>query len=240
MWFMPIALASVTLISTGLGGMAALRFRDRLHLLLGFSSGAVIAVALFDVLPEVFALGGGSSYMPLAAIGFLAFFALERYTALHRSREHVHTAIAHEQELGTLSAAGLTFHSFLDGVAIGVGFQTSAKIGLLIALGIIAHDLSDGLNTVTVLLAHGNPRKRAISWLAADMIAPVLGAATALVINLHGLLPWLLAFFAGSFLYIGASDLLPEAKEHDSPWVGVATAMGMLAIYLATQMLRRV
>ena len=240
MWFMPIALASVTLISTGLGGMAALRFRDRLHLLLGFSSGAVIAVALFDVLPEVFALGGGSSYMPFAAIGFLAFFALERYTALHRSREHVHTAIAHEQELGTLSAAGLTFHSFLDGVAIGVGFQTSAKIGLLIALGIIAHDLSDGLNTVTVLLAHGNPRKRAISWLAADMIAPVLGAATALVINLHGLLPWLLAFFAGSFLYIGASDLLPEAKEHDSPWVGVATAMGMLAIYLATQMLRKV
>ena len=190
MWFMPIILASATLISTGLGGMAALRFRDRLHLLLGFSSGAVIAVALFDVLPEVFALGGGSSYMPFAAIGFLAFFALERYTALHRSREHVHTAIAHEQELGTLSAAGLTFHSFLDGVAIGVGFQTSAKIGLLIALGIIAHDLSDGLNTVTVLLAHGNPRKRAISWLAADMIAPVLGAATALVINLHGLLPW--------------------------------------------------
>jgi ZIP family zinc transporter len=240
MQVMPIILASATLISTGLGGMAALRFRDRLHLLLGFSSGAVIAVALFDVLPEVFALGGGSSYMPFAAIGFLAFFGLERYTALHRSREHVHTAIAHEQELGTLSAAGLTFHSFLDGVAIGVGFQTSAKIGLLIALGIIAHDLSDGLNTVTVLLAHGNPRKRAISWLAADMIAPVLGAATALVINLHGLLPWLLAFFAGSFLYIGASDLLPEAKEHDSPWVGVATAMGMLAIYLATQMLRRV
>ncbi len=189
---MPIVLASATLISTGLGGMAALRFRDRLHLLLGFSAGAVMAVALFDILPEVFALDGGSSYMPFAAAGFLAFFGLERYTALHRSREHVHTATAHEQELGTLSAAGLTFHSFLDGV-----------------------------------------------WLAADMIAPVLGAATALVINLDGLLPWLLAFFAGSFLYIGASDLLPEAREHDSPWVGVATAMGMSAIYLATEVLRR-
>jgi zinc transporter, ZIP family len=239
MQVMPIVLAWATLISTGLGGMAALRFRDRLHLLLGFSAGAVMAVALFDILPEVFALEGGSSYMPFAAAGFLAFFGLERYTALHRSREHVHTATAHEQELGTLSAAGLTFHSFLDGVAIGVGFQTSAKIGLLIALGIIAHDLSDGLNTVTVVLAHGSPRTRAMSWLAADMIAPVLGAATALIINLDGLLPWLLAFFAGSFLYIGASDLLPEAKEHDSPWVGVATAMGMLAIYLVTGMVRR-
>src|SRR5215469_3754613 len=119
MRFIAIIFASLTLISTGLSGMAAIRFRDRLHLLLGFSSGAVIAVALFDILPEVFALDGGASYMPLAAIGFLVFFGLERYTALHGSREHEHAAHAHEQELGALSAAGLTFHSFLDGVAIG-------------------------------------------------------------------------------------------------------------------------
>jgi ZIP family zinc transporter len=238
MRFMPILFASLTFISTGLGGIAALRFRDRLHLLLGFSSGAVIAVALFDILPEVFALNGGASYIPLAAVGFLAFFALERYTAMHRSREHVHASTTHEQELGALSAAGLTFHSFLDGVAIGVGFQASVKIGLLIALGIIAHDLSDGLNTVTVVLAHGNPMKRAIFWLAADMSAPVLGATTTILINLNGVLPWLLAFFAGSFIYIGASDLLPEAKEHDSPWVGVATALGMFAIYLITRVLQ--
>jgi ZIP family zinc transporter len=239
MQFMPIILASVTLISTGLGGMVALRFRDRLHLLLGFSSGAVIAVVLFDILPEIFPLDRGSSYMPLATVGFLAFFGLERYAALPRSREQLHAPTPHEQELGALSAAGLTFHSFLDGVAIGAGFQTSTRIGLLIALGIIVHDLSDGLNTVTVVLAHGNPRKRAMFWLAADMISPVLGAATALLINLHGLLPLVLAFFAGSFLFIGASDLLPEAQEHDSPLVVVVTSMGMLAIYLATRMLRR-
>jgi zinc transporter ZupT len=238
MRLMPLIFASVTLVSTGVGGMAALRFRDRLHLLLGFSSGAVIAVAIFDILPEVFELGRGSSYMPLVAVGFLAFFALERYTSMHRSREHVHTAMAHEQELGALSAAGLTFHSFLDGVAIGVGFQTSQKIGLLIAFGIIAHDLSDGLNTVTVVLAHGNPLRRATFWLALDMIAPLLGAATTLLINLDGILPWLLAFFAGSFLYIGASDLLPEAREHDSPLVGVTTFLGMLAVYLTSRLLR--
>src|ERR1700730_19209249 len=170
--FMPIILASATLVSPGLGGMAAFRFRDRLHLLLGFSSGAVIAVALFDILPEVFAMDAGSSYMPLVAVGFLAFFGLERYTAMHRSREHVHALTTHEQELGTLSAGGLALHSFLDGVAIGVGFQTSAKVGLLIALGIIAHDLSDGLNTVTVVLAHGSPRKSATMWLAPDAVAP--------------------------------------------------------------------
>ncbi|MBF6560080.1 MAG: ZIP family metal transporter [Candidatus Binataceae bacterium] len=237
MRLMPILLAAVTLVSTGLGGMAAFRFRDRLHLLLGFSSGAVLGVALFDIIPEVFALRGGSDYMPFAAIGFLAFFALERYTAMHRAHEHAHAAEAHEQELGALSAAGLALHSFLDGVAIGVGFQTSAQVGFLIALGIIAHDLSDGLNTVTVVLAHGNPPRRASFWLAVDMIAPLVGAATTLIFNLRGALPWVLAFFAGSFLYIGASDLLPEAREHDSPWVGVATSLGLLAIYLTTRIL---
>lgn len=235
---MAIMFACVTLVSTGVGGVAAIRLRDRLHLLLGFSSGAVLAVALFDILPEVFALAGPTSpVMPVAALGFLAFFALERYTAMHRAREHAHTVEIHEAELGVVAAAGLAFHSFLDGIAIGVGFQTSARIGLLIALGVITHDFSDGLNTVTVVLAHGNPLRRAALWLAIDMMTPVLGAATTLLFRLQGLLPWMLAFFAGSFLYIGASDLLPEARAHDSPLVGVATAMGMLAIFLISLVL---
>jgi hypothetical protein len=79
---MPLIAAAATFGSTGLGGMAALRFRDHRHLLLGFSSGTVIGVALFDLLPEVFAMGGGPSRMALAAIGFLTFFGLERYTAM--------------------------------------------------------------------------------------------------------------------------------------------------------------
>ncbi|MGH7878283.1 MAG: hypothetical protein ACREQD_02175, partial [Candidatus Binataceae bacterium] len=83
------------------------------------------------------------------------------------------------------------------------------------------------------------PLRRAWRWLLVDMLAPVLGAATTMALHLNqGILPWLLAFFAGSFLYVGASDLLPEAREHDSPLVGIATAMGMLAIYLTTQFLR--
>ena len=233
-----ILFACMTLFSTGLGGVAAIRFRDRLHLLLGFSSGAVLGVALFDIIPEVFAINGGAQVMPFAACGFLAFFALERYTAMHRAREHAHATQAHVQEFGIIVAAGLSVHSFLDGVAIGVGFQTSSHIGLLIALGVIAHDLSDGLNTVTVVLAHGNPLRRAALWLIVDMVTPVIGALSTLAVGLSpAVLPWVLAFFAGSFLYIGASDLLPEAREHDSPLVAVATMGGLLAIYLITRVL---
>ncbi|HEX4209630.1 MAG TPA: hypothetical protein VHY56_04495, partial [Candidatus Binataceae bacterium] len=120
---MAILFACFTLVSTGMGGIAAIRLRDRMHLLLGFSSGAVLGVALFDLLPEIILAGGAAApMMPMVAVGFLAFFALERVTALHRSREHAHMADGHEQELGAMAAAGLAMHSFLDGFAIGVGF----------------------------------------------------------------------------------------------------------------------
>jgi ZIP family zinc transporter len=237
----PLLVACATFVSTGVGGLAAIRFRDQRHLLLGFSAGAVLAVVFFDLLPEVFA-GPGTrhSVMLAASAGFLAFFALERYTALHKSREHPHHAKDHDPELGVLSAAGLSVHSFLDGIAIGIGFQASADVGLVIALAVITHDFSDGLNTVNDVLAHGNPLRRSIVWLLVDMVAPILGAASTLLFTLpQDTLPWLLAFFSGFFLYVGASDLLPEAQEHDSPMVAVATAAGMLVIFVVTSFLPR-
>ena len=236
---MAVLLALVTFFSTGLGGLAAIRLRDRLHLLLGFSAGAVLAVVLFDLVPEAFSLDASGNVMLASAAGFLAFFALERYTALHRAREHEHARVDHETEIGIIEAAGLSLHSFLDGVAIGIGFRIDAQIGLLIALAVIAHDFNDGLNTVTVVLAHGNPVRRATIWLLVDMSMPVLGAASTTFVDVpHGILPWILAFFSGSFLYIGASDLLPEAREHDSPMVGIATAAGMAAVFAVSRALR--
>jgi zinc transporter, ZIP family len=236
---MAIIFACLTFVSTCFGGIAAMRLRDRLHLLLGFSSGAVIAVVLFDVIPEIFELSGdATTVMPIVASGFLAFFGLERLTALHRSREHAHQTGVHPAEFGIIAAAGLSVHSFLDGFAIGVGFQTNYHVGLLISLAVIAHDFSDGLNTVTVVLAHGNAIERAMRWLIVDAVAPMVGALSALPLRPgEAVLPWLLAFFAGAFLYIGASDLLPEAREHDSPVVGVATTAGMLLMYLVSRYL---
>jgi len=236
---MILAVAALAFASTALGGLAAVRLRDRMHLLLGFSAGAVLGVVLFEVLPEV-ADGAAAQGLRLADLtlfsgaAFLAFFALERVTGLHGAREHEHHGgHDHHSELGVLSASGLSLHSFLDGVAVAVAFQAgSTELGVAVSIAVLAHDFSDGLNTVTVMLAHGNPLRRAVRWLVIDALAPMLGALTAVALrpSLH-VLPYLLAVFAGSFLYIGASDLLPEAREHDSPWVAVATMAGMSLLY---------
>jgi ZIP family zinc transporter len=236
---MAVALAALTFFSTGLGGLCAIRFRARLHLLLGFAAGAVLGVVLFDVLPEMFSIEGIPSFITLGtAGGFLTFFLLERITAMHAGREHPRRTDEHTSEVGVLSAIGFCVHSFLDGVGIGVGFQISANLGVLIALAVIAHDFNDGLNTVTVMLAHGNPVRRTLALLLLDMTTPVLGAASTLFFELPEVgVAWILAFFAGSFLYIGASDLLPEAREHDSPLVAVATFLAMALIFGVTRAL---
>jgi zinc transporter ZupT len=231
----------LTFVSTAAGGAVALRVRDRLHLLLGFSAGAVLGVVFFDVLPQLIERARIDSVdlsraMLVVVAGFLSFFFLERLTALHGGRDHEHQAHReHGVELGVLGAAGLSVHSFLDGVAIGAGFKTSVALGLLIGIGVLAHDFSDGLNTVTVVLAHGNTMTRAVRWLLIDAAAPILGALSVVVVPLpRHTLPYLLAFFVGFFLYIGSSDLLPEAREHDSPWVAGAAVAGLAFVYGAT------
>lgn len=239
-----LLVAGLTFFSTSLGGLAAIHFRDRMHILLGFSSGAVLGVVFFDVFPElikqidVHSLSV-SLVMLVVVTGFMAFFLLERLTRLHGAREHEHHAhITHKQELGVVGAAGLSFHSFLDGVAIGVAFKTSSAIGIVVALAVLAHDFSDGLNTVTVVLAHDDSVRRARRWLLIDATTPLLGAATVLIAHIpSSVTPWILAFFIGFFLYISSSDLLPEAREHDSPWVAVAALAGLAALFVITQAL---
>lgn len=229
-------------LSTCLGGLFALRVRGRLHLLLGFSSGAMLGVVLFDILPEVAEQAGKqqidfATILLFTAAGYMIFFALERITKLHSARTRKQGKVhLHGSELGTLGAAGLSLHSFLDGVAIAVGFHSGTELGILVSLAVLIHDFSDGLNTVTVVLAHGNSVGQARRWLLVDASAPFLGALVGILAPLpQGILLVLLASFAGSFLYISSSDLLPEAREHDSPWVLAAAFAGLAVLYTATR-----
>lgn len=230
---MVLLIAFGTFISTLVGGFFALKFRDKLHLILGFSAGAVIGVAFFDLLPE--ALNLASAYYASSAVtltvaaGFLAYLVLDRIimlTVSHGGGEEEHAGHAHNAR-GVLGASALVVHSFLDGVAVGLAFQVSAAVGAVVTLAVLAHDFSDGINTVNMILKTDGGKRRAAIWLAADALAPVLGAASTLLFSLpEKSLALVLALFCGFFLYIGASDLVPES-HHGHPKF-LTTAMTLL------------
>lgn len=218
---------------TFLGGLFALRFKDHLHLILGFSAGAVLGVTFFDLLPEALALGGeryGVSIITgTVALGFAAFMILDRLVSLHPHNED------EAGRRGALGASSLTLHSFLDGMAIGLAFQVSSVVGAIVAAAVLAHKFSDGINTVSLILKNDGTPKQAFGWLMFAAAAPVFGAAATLLFSLpEEFLGIILALFCGFFLYIGASDLLPESHHrHPTFWTTVATIVGGIVLYIA-------
>ena len=237
---LPVLISLATLVSTLLGGLFALRFSDRLHLVLGFSAGALLGVAFFDLLPESLSLSGGvhgnSLVTGLTAVGFLAFLIIDRIGQLHmqEGREGINLQ-------GKIGAAGLTVHSFLDGLAIGLAFQVSSAVGIIVSVAVLVHDFSDGINTVSFVLSNQGQRRQALTWLLADATAPVLGALSTLFFHLpEQSIGLVLALFAGFFLYIGACDLLPESfHRHRHTLTTVMTLLGAGTLFAVVQLANR-
>jgi zinc transporter ZupT len=145
--------------------------------------------------------------------------------------EQIH---AHAQ-VGALGAAGLSVHSFIDGLGIGLAFGLSTETGLLVLLAVLAHDFADGLNTVGFVLRQSGDRRRAIRWLAIDAAAPLLGAVVGSALSVSPeTLGRMLAVYAGFFLYMGATDLLPHAHEHPSVKRVLLTLAGFTVILAAS------
>jgi ZIP family zinc transporter len=227
-------------VATLLGGLFALKFKDRLHLILGFSAGAVIGVAFFDLMPEAIELAGQhfeiSVITSIVAVGFVFYMILDRFIFLHTHHHDDSTETLHPR--GKLGAGSLSIHSFLDGVAIGLAFQVSAAVGAIVTIAVLTHDFSDGINTVNLVLKNKGSKKEAFRWLLVDSIAPVLGVISTLFFTLHdAALGILLAIFSGFFLYIGASDLLPESHHsHPTVWTTFMTVLGVLVLFGAIKL----
>lgn len=224
-------------VATFIGGLFAIAMRDRLHLVLGFSAGAVLGVAFFDLMPEALAVGrkiDSRVVMSIVALGFFFYVLLDRTVARHHSHAH---GVAKRPRRGWVSASSLSIHSFLDGLAIGVAFQAGQAIGVVVSVAVLIHDFSDGLNTVNVVLKNGGDQRTALRWLLVDSFAPVLGALTSLILTVpDGMVAVVLAFFSGFFLYIGASDLLPESHHaHPRFFTTVSTFAGAATLYGVTQ-----
>lgn len=228
-------------IATFLGGSFAVRFKDKLHLILGFSAGAVLGVAFFDLMPEAFSLGleahSISFMLTCIAIGFLFFMLIDRFVILH-AHYTMHDHNPHVSSRGTLGATSLSLHSFLDGAAIGLAFKVSPAVGAIVTAAVLVHDFSDGINTVNIILKNNGAKGEAWKWLLIDAIAPVLGAASTLFFTIStSALGIVLAIFSGFFLYIGASDLLPESYHgHPTRWTTLMTILGAAVLFVAIRL----
>ncbi len=236
MTWIAIPLAGLTVISTLIGGAVALRMRRELTTLIALTGGVVVAVALFDVLPEAIdAVDDPRRVTLLLGAGFIGFFLAERLLVLHH-RDEPEQARAHGQ-VGVLGAAGLSLHSFVDGLGIGIAFHLSTGTGLLVFLAVITHDFADGINTVGFVLSQTEDRLRAIRWLTIDSLAPLAGAVVGSFISISDYaLGHLLAVYAGFFLFMGATDLLPHAHQHPSRRRVALTLAGFGGTYLIARL----
>ena len=236
-----ILLSVCTFFSTLIGGLAALRYKDYLHRFLGFTAGVLLGVVAFDLLPEIFKSAGQQGQQITGAMvalvcGFLLFHIVEKSILIHHSQEKEYE-VHHHPDVGVASALALSGHSFLDGVGIGLGFQAGVGIGIAVALAVIAHDFTDGLNTVNLMLINNNRSRKAFMLLLLDAIAPVLGALSTLFFHISSSnLILYLGFFAGFLLYIGASEILPEAHSKHSTYGTIGlTVLGVVFMFVVTR-----
>ncbi len=245
--FSAILLAIITCFSTLLGGIFASRRRKGIGILGAFAAGVLITTSLLDLLPQTFRLATSvnvplEDVMALTVVGFLFLYIVSRMITSHVfNKDGEYIEVKHP--LGGLFATSeLSVHSFIDGLAIGFGFEADIHVGIIIAIAVICHDFTDGLSTVAVMLNSGNSLKNSIRMLLLDAIAPVLGAVVALFIEVQQYyIVLLLPFFAGGFLYLGASDLLPQAHEENPQTLTVVSCVaGFVLIFVLTFILTNV
>ncbi len=244
-----IALAAATAVATALGGVIALRARDRLHLVLGLAAGLLLGLVAFDLLPEVFEMSSttflGAQSVSVALVGgFLLLHLYEKFFGSHEPAEsdyghdHKHTA----NLTGTVGALAMGLHVFLDGLALGVAFSIDEKLGIAVFVALLVHAFSDGLNTVAMLVRSNKWSKKGYWLLGVDSIARISGAAIGSSLALsENVTALYLAAFSGIIIYIATSHILPEAHaRHSSRWTLAATLAGVAIMWALVSQLEAV
>ena len=236
-----IGLAAITVIATFMGGLLALRAKDRFHLVLGLSAGLLLGLVGFDLLPEIFEMNssnlGGVKTISIALIsGFLFLHFLEQFVGSHEPAEsdyghdHKHTV----EIAGVVGAVAMAGHIFLDGVALALAFKVSTELGIAVFIAMIVHAFSDGLNTVALLIKTNQWREKGKYLLGLDAVARIGGASVGSSLTISDAnLAIYLAAFSGIVIYLATSHILPEAhSKHPSRVTMVATLAGVVIMWL--------
>lgn len=196
-----------------------------------FGAGALLAAAFFDLLPEAFEKAEPQSLLLWTLGGFLLFFLLERFAGWFH-HHHDHTVKAAHVSQRRLIIFGDMVHNAIDGVAIGAAFVVNPVTGIITTLAVSAHEIPKELGTFALLLSRGWKDKTVILANIATAVATLVMAIIVFSLGSTGTLPLaqLLAVTAGFFIYIAASDIIPDIHEQPQKQGAIQAAMLVVGV----------
>lgn len=216
-WYMVMAIVAGSVLSLLGGATIFLTKKKRAHAItiaLPFGAGALLAAAFLDLLPE--AVEGAEQALVYALGGFLLFFVLERVLGwFHHHHHHGNEQEKRNKTHVNLVIIGDTIHNAIDGVAIGAAFLVSVPTGIITALAVAAHEIPQEIGDFGILLGKGMRPRRVVLVNLLSSLATVALALVTFWLGGSNALPIapILALVAGMFIYIAASDIIPDIHE---------------------------
>ncbi len=213
-----------------------------LTILIAYSAGTILGAALFDLLPEAVELVDEALVYPIIAFGFVFFLLLERTIYWYHGHGHEHEFEREEEEetksFAYLNLIGDFIHNFIDGMIIAASFVNSVTVGVAATIAVIFHELPQEMGDYGILVYAGMERRRALLLNTAAAMSVIAGGLFGsfflnTVENLEG---YMVAFSAGAFLFLSASELIPEMQEERDRGKAliqlVVLILGMATIYM--------
>lgn len=225
-----------------IGGIVLL-FKQRFalkvsHLLFSFAAGTLLGTAFLDLLPEASKESKEMNIFLWALVGILFFFLVERFINwFHHHHEH---PAKNAKPVVPLIILGDSIHNFIDGVVIAASFLVNIPLGIVTALAVAAHEIPQEIGDFAILLRKGVKRKNVLIFNLFSSLSALLGAIITFFLAdlVNGILPIVISLTAGFFIYIAASDLIPEIHEEGKGGFAfvesVILVLGVLAIFLFT------
>ncbi|NCU44262.1 ZIP family metal transporter [Candidatus Falkowbacteria bacterium] len=204
--------------------------------LISIAAGSLIGDSFFHLLPETVKDQSGLTPWIYLTSGLLSFFVLEKI--IHWRHCHIPTSSQHPHPLGTMNIVGDFLHNFLDGLILANAFLVNPLLGLTTALAIFIHEIPQEISDFGILLHAGYSRIRAIRLNFLSSLSAFLGALLAILFQRDWQPTNLLAFTAGSFIYIATADLLPEMQK-ETTWSKSSRQLIGLSIGLAIMLLMK-
>lgn len=221
-----VAMSAISLVGAATLLLDETTQRRLVRPLVAFAAGSLLGGAIAHMIPEATARAGGATPYVSVLAGFALFLAIEQF--LHWHHCHRETADC-RPPLGYLILVGDGLHNLLGGLAVGAAFVADIRVGLTIWLAAAAHEIPQELGDFGVLVHGGWTRGRALTFNLLSSATFLLGGVVAWAASERFDTGWLLGFAAGNFLYIGASDLVPEVNRHRELGAGALHFLAFVA-----------